>query len=145
MKIKRIFVYGSLKEGFYNYNKFLKNKTINKISGVYILGELFHLPNKGYPAAISGEETIIGEVLDILDDGKIFDEIHRMEGFISYKNPNNEYNLEMKEVIFPNNKKELLPVYIYNSTKKEIIDNDLGVCILSGDWSIYMSNKNNNM
>ena len=141
MKTKRIFVYGSLREGFYNYDKFLKGKIINKISGAYILGELFHLPNKGYPAAISGSDTIFGEVFDVIDDGKIFEEIHRMEGVISPKNPNNEYNLEIKEVIFSDSKTELLPVYIYNSTKNKIINNDLGVYISSGDWKSYMIKK----
>ena len=139
MKTKRIFVYGSLMHGFYNYEKFLRGKTINEISGAHILGKLFHLPNKGYPAAISGEDIISGEVIDVIDDGKILEDINQMEGFLSLGNCDNEYNLEMREVIFSDESRELIPVYIYNSTEKKIIDNDLGVYIPNGSWRLYMA------
>lgn len=141
MKTKKIFVYGSLRQGFYNYDKFLKGKTINEISGAYILGKLFHLPNKGYPATISGEDIVVGEVFDVIDNGKILEDIHRMEGFISPGNIDNKYNLEEKEVIFSDGSREHLPTYIYNSTKNKIIENDLGIYIPNGDWKSYMIKK----
>ena len=106
-----------------------------------MLGKIFHLPNKGCPAAIPGEDHIIGEVIDVIDDGKILEDINQMEGFISLGNPNNEYNFELKEIIFPDGKKEVLPVYMYNSTESEIINNDLGIYIPDGDWKLYIKGK----
>lgn len=141
MDSKRIFVYGSLMKGFYNYEKFLKGKTINEISGTSIEGKLFHLPKKGYPAVISGKDIISGQVLDVIDNGKIFEEINQMEGIISPNNPKNEYNIEIREVKFLDGSREYLPVYIYNSIEDEIINNDLGIYISSGDWKLYMTEK----
>jgi len=141
LKTKRIFVYGSLMLGFYNYEKFLKGKTINQVLEASIEGKLFHLSKKGYPAIIFGRDTIYGQVLDIIDNGKTFEKINQMEGIISPDNPKNEYNIETREVKFLDGRKEYLPVYIYNSTEDKIINNDLGIYISSGDWKLYMMGK----
>lgn len=141
MKSKRIFVYGSLMTGFYNYEKFLKGKIINQVLEASIEGKLFHLPKKGYPAVIFGRDTIYGQILDVIDSGKTFEKIDQMEGIISPGNPKNEYNIEIREVKTLDGRKEYLPVYIYNSTEDKVINNDLGIYISSGNWKLYMTEK----
>ena len=44
---KKIFVYGSLRTGFYNYNKYLKGKIEDAVLGK-VKGKLYHMPHKGY-------------------------------------------------------------------------------------------------
>ena len=63
----KIFVYGSLREGFFNYDLYLKGK-IKSIRPAIIEGyDLYHMPYKGYPAIFSGKQTIIGEVVELID------------------------------------------------------------------------------
>ena len=141
MKSKRIFVYGSLRESFFNYEKYLKGKVLNRISESFISGKLFHLLEKGYPAVIPGEDIVFGEVFDVIDDGKVLEAVHDMEGFISPVNPDNLYKLEMMVVTFSDGSNEVLPVYVYNSTEDEIVHEDSGVYIPEGDWKSFMIRK----
>ena len=59
MDYKYFFVYGSLMEGFWNYEKVLKNKVIEK-KAVFVHGTLYHLKHKGYPALLKGQNKIYG-------------------------------------------------------------------------------------
>ena len=60
-----IFVYGSLREGFFNYDIYLKGK-VKSIRPAEISGfELYHMPYKGYPAVLPGNSTIVGEVVEL--------------------------------------------------------------------------------
>lgn len=54
MKNINFFVYGSLREGFYNYNKFLAGKIFKKKQGKLHNVKLYHMPYKGYPAIVPG-------------------------------------------------------------------------------------------
>ncbi|MEG1087813.1 MAG: gamma-glutamylcyclotransferase family protein, partial [Cetobacterium sp.] len=63
---KKIFVYGSLREGFFNYDKYLVNK-VSPASLGKVNGKLFHLSHKGYPALLDGEEEVIGELMELKD------------------------------------------------------------------------------
>lgn len=141
MKIKRIFVYGSLREGFYNFDKFLMGRIHNIVSTGTLKGKLFHLSEKGYPALISGDDIVTGEIIDVIDDGNIFDELNELEGYLGPNNPKNDYNLVDIEVQFGSSQKELLPVYLYNSSENTILEKDSGIYIPDGDWKNYMLSK----
>lgn len=141
MKTKRIFVYGSLREGFYNFDKFLKKRVHKFVSTGTLRGKLFHLTEKGYPALISGKDTVIGEVIDVIDDGSILDELDKLEGYLGPNNPKNHYNLEDIEVEFGSSQKEFLPVYLYNASENYILEEEAGVYIPEGDWKNYMLSK----
>ena len=64
MKNINFFVYGSLREGFYNYNKFLAGKIFKKKQGKLHNVKLYHMPYKGYPAIVPGEDYILGEIME---------------------------------------------------------------------------------
>lgn len=136
--MKKIFVYGSLREGFFNYDLYLKGKNIEKLGLGYTYGKLFHMENKGYPALIAGKDEIEGEVF-LVDDSLIAD-LHSLEGYINENNPKNLYNLEFLEVRF-NDKIELLPTYIYNSNEDGILGTDGGIYIEDGSWKRYMESR----
>ena len=60
------FVYGSLMEGFFNYDKALKDKVVF-CAPARVKGKLYHQCNKGYPALISGERYVYGELIRVRD------------------------------------------------------------------------------
>ena len=62
-----IFVYGSLREGFFNYDKYLKGKVIKNIPAVLEGMDLYHMPYKGYPAIIPGNGILKGEIIEVMD------------------------------------------------------------------------------
>ena len=100
MKNINIFVYGSLREGFFNYNKYLDGKVSKKINAKLNNVELYHMPYKGYPAIINGQDSILGEIMIIneADYDSTLEAMDEMEGFLSDGNPENEYHKMIFEV-----------------------------------------------
>ena len=143
MKKINLFVYGSLREGFFNYNKYLEGKVSNKKEAKLENMKLHHMPYKGYPAITHGNDTILGEIMVINEDDyeetvKAMDE---MEGFISENNPDNEYHkviLDVEDIT--TNKKEKCFVYFYNKDKDKEFDSK-SIYISNGDWKKYMLTK----
>lgn len=143
MKNINIFVYGSLREGFFNYNKYLEGKVSNKKEAKLENMKLHHMPYKGYPAITHGNDTILGEIMVINEDDyeetvKAMDE---MEGFISENNPDNEYHkviLDVEDIT--TNTKEKCFVYFYNKDKDKEFDSK-SIYISNGDWKKYMLTK----
>ena len=139
-----LFVYGSLREGFFNYNKYLSNKVLEKKEAKLENMKLYHMPYKGYPAITSGEDVVMGEIMVLKDDCyedtmKAMDE---MEGFISENNPENEYHKVILEVEnLHTNQKENCFVYFYNKEKDSLFDNR-AIYIPHGDWKEYMLSGN---
>lgn len=135
-----LFVYGSLREGFFNYDLYLKGKVksirLAKITGF----ELYHMPYKGYPAVLPGNNTIIGEVVEIEDYNydstlKAMDE---MEGFLGEGNPNNEYTRKLVKVKLTDDESyEECYSYFYNKDIDEKFQ-DEAIYIENGDWKHYM-------
>lgn len=143
MKNINIFVYGSLREGFFNYEKYLAGKVAEIRDGKLKNMKLYHMDYKGYPAIIHGDETIIGEIMVINKDDyeSAMKAIDKMEGFISDNNPENEYHKVILEVEnLYTNKKEKCFVYFYNKDK-DINFEDKAQHISSGDWKSYMLNN----
>ena len=143
MKNINIFVYGSLREGFFNYNKYLDGKVLNKRDAKLENMRLYHMDYKGYPAIIHGDETVLGEIITIneSDYESTMKAVDEMEGFISENNPENEYHkiiLEVEDI--QTNKKEKCFVYFYNKDK-DIDFEDKAEHIPSGDWKNYMLNN----
>lgn len=65
--MERIFVYGSLREGMYNYDLYLKSEnTFRRYA--YVKGTLFTIQSKPYPALLlEGDDMIIGEIHEVSD------------------------------------------------------------------------------
>ena len=139
-----VFVYGSLREGFFNYDKYLKGKVVSITPAKIENKIVYHMPYKGYPAILDGNGTVYGEVMEINPD--IYNEtmtaMDKMEGFISDNNPENEYEKLVLEVEhLDTNKKENCYVYFYN---KDIDSkfNSKSILISHGDWVKHMRENN---
>ena len=68
-----IFVYGSLREGFYNYDKYLKGKITSIRQAKIDNMNIYHMPYKGYPAMFNGDRTVYGEIVEIIPE--IYDDV----------------------------------------------------------------------
>ncbi len=129
--MEKIFVYGSLRQDFWNHDKVLKNRVRNIIPGT-IHGALYHLP-AGYPAITSGTDTVHGEVC-ILSRNKHLKSIDLLEGYTG--DPSIDlYTRKKKTVTFADGHTEECWVYLYidqNYVKKK------GAYIPHGDWRKFM-------
>ncbi|MBW4558685.1 MAG: gamma-glutamylcyclotransferase [Trichormus sp. ATA11-4-KO1] len=74
----RVFVYGTLKPGEANYQKYCAGKVRNAKRAV-VLGRLFTLP-MGYPAMTPGEDSVHGYLLSFADLG-ILDALDELEDY----------------------------------------------------------------
>ncbi len=140
MKRINLFVYGSLREGFFNYEKYLKGNVAETKAAKLANMKLYHMPYKGYPAIMFGKDTLIGEIMVLHEES--YEETMRamdeMEGFISEGNPENEYHKVILEVENQEtNEKEPCFVYFYNKDKDELFDSS-AIYIPHGDWKEHM-------
>ncbi|MGL5354825.1 MAG: gamma-glutamylcyclotransferase family protein [Clostridium sp.] len=130
----KIFVYGSLRTGFFNYNKYLKGHVIERKIGK-VNGRLFHMKNKGYPALIEGDDEVYGEVMTIDNYVDVVKAMDEMEGYKGMNNAENEYNRLILDVkLIDENKAEKCYVYMYNQKdSSEFIENR--EYLEHGDWT----------
>ena len=136
-----LFVYGSLIEGFFNYDKYLKGKVISNTPAVIHNMELYHLPHKGYPAILVGKEDVYGEIIEVRNYEDTVKAIDDMENFISEENPANEYHKRLLEVEhLESGKKEMCYVYFYNKDIDTIFDTE-AIHIPEGSWKDFMNNR----
>ncbi len=131
MLVNKVFVYGSLRSGMFNYEKLLNGKVKGVDKGT-ICGELFHIENKGYPAVICGDEEVAGELMEFKDFEKTLVELDELENFKELDN-NSEYLREIVEVSLENGTKEKAYFYKYN-TKSILNRKDKLLKVNSGDW-----------
>lgn len=135
--ITKLFVYGSLMEGMFNYKKYLEGKVISK-KNAKTKGKLYHLKNKGYPAMIDGDDYVYGELIEINYFYDVLKKLDMLEQYFGEGNMNNEY---IRKVIvvenFEENKIEYAFAYIYN------VDNDIdffknAIYIEYGSWKKFL-------
>ena len=136
---KKIFVYGSLRTGFYNYDKYLKGKVEDTKLGK-VKGKLYHMPHKGYPALLEGEDVVIGEVMTVKNFEEVMIPMDKMENYYGVNDTRNEYNRIVMDVELEDGSKESCYVYYY-AMNDESIFNENSVYVANGDWADFMSKK----
>lgn len=135
-----LFVYGSLSEGFYNHDIYLKGKVLTKHEAK-TKGKLFHLGGKGYPAMVDGDEWVYGELVTIEDYEKTVEEMDEMEHYYGEDNNENEYNRVILEVeLIGTNQKVKAYTYKYNEESEYELKNRHEE-IQHGDWRKFMKEE----
>lgn len=129
-----IFVYGSLRTGYFNYDKYLKGH-VKSVKLGRIKGELYHMHHKGYPALLDGDNYVYGEVMEIIDYKEVMIAMDKMEGYLGEGNKDNEYNrIPLDVEIIDGNEMEECYVYKYNLVdNNEFLENREYVSC--GDWT----------
>ena len=131
-----IFVYGSLREAFYNYDKYLKGRVIKMTPAVLKNMDLYDLPYKGYPAITKGTGIVQGEIFEVENYDDTINAIDIMENFKGEGNPENEYHKTLLEVEHKDGTKEKCYVYFYNPSIDERFEKD-AIYIADGDWKKF--------
>lgn len=132
--MKRMFVYGTLRVGMYNYEKYYKGYDSFRGNG-YVRGELHALQGKVYPALIPGEQMVLGEIHEVPDE--VQDAVDLMEGFFGEGRLENEYD-KILSTIYDGQGRVIdqLPVYFYNLRNPENREL-LGDIITCNDYVAY--------
>lgn len=93
----RVFVYGTLKPGECNYDRYCNGKVITAQEAI-AHGQLFHLSRRGYPGMIAGEGTVRGVVLSF-QDPNLLKTLDVLEDYDPNRSAEaNEYNRQQIEV-----------------------------------------------
>lgn len=131
--LKRIFVYGSLRKGHYNYDAYLKDKS-EFVSYGYVKGDLYTIEGVIYPALIEGEGRVIGEIYEVSEE--VANAIDELESYVE-GDPSNEYNRVVCDIMDEQgNVIDVLPVYMFN-LQREGKQGVLEHRIDSGDYTKY--------
>lgn len=134
----KIFVYGSLRKGMYNYDLYLKEHN-TYVQDAYVKGALYSLKNVSYPALIKGDDMVLGEIHDV--PNTVLREVDKMEGYSGTNNTMNEYNRDICPIYNRHGKIiDYLPVYTYNLTNPNNL-NRLDKEIKSLDYVSYITNQ----
>jgi gamma-glutamylcyclotransferase (GGCT)/AIG2-like uncharacterized protein YtfP len=89
-----IFVYGTLKPGAANFDRYCGNKVVTS-QPAYIPGDLYHLPGLGYPGAIHGTRQVRGFALSF-NDSAILQDLDELEDYDPQRQPaENDYIREL--------------------------------------------------
>jgi len=125
--INKVFVYGTLMKGFWNYKRYLEGK-ISRITPGKTYGLLYHLP-EGYPALIQGNEIVEGEIMEPVDEN-LLKQLDRLEGYDSRRS-NNLYFRELRSILTDSGEKMSCWIYVYAD---ERYAKENGSLVPNGNW-----------
>lgn len=110
--MKRMFVYGTLRVGMYNYERYFKGYDSFRGNG-YVKGVLHTIKGEVYPALIAGEHMVLGEIHEVPDE--VQDAVDLLECFFGEGKLENEYDKIIRTIYdAQGNEIDQLPVYFYN-------------------------------
>jgi gamma-glutamylcyclotransferase (GGCT)/AIG2-like uncharacterized protein YtfP len=127
----KVFVYGTLKPGEINYQRYCEGKVVEEQRAI-AWGQLYNL-SLGYPAMTPGEKQVHGFVLTLADSA-ILNVLDELEDYDPNRRPEeNEYNRQPIE-IYNLAGQTLGLAWAYFMTSEQV-QRLKGVLILSGWWS----------
>lgn len=127
----KVFVYGTLKPGEINYQRYCEGKVVEEQRAI-ACGQLYNLP-LGYPAMTLGETQVHGFLLTFAD-AVILSTLDELEDYDPNRRPDeNEYNRQQVE-IYDLAGKTLGLAWAYFMTLEQVQQLQ-GVLIPSGWWS----------
>ena len=136
MEPKRLFVYGSLMEGFFNYKKVLEGKVITRVPAI-ARGILYHQCKKGYPAMIPGEGRVRGEFLELDNYESLITLCDNLEMYLGPGHPGNEYERRAEVVELETG--ETRPAWVYWYARSDLNSPENPVVLIpSGDWRKFI-------
>lgn len=135
----KIFVYGTLRRGMYNYDIYLREKSTYCYDG-YIKGSLMKITDRIYPAFLyEGYDMIFGEVYEV--DEETIEELNELEGYYGKGRQDNEYNLVLCDV-YDDHQQKIDQAYIYEFNMDNPHNvNRLGDDILEHDYVLYIQKQ----
>ncbi|MBD2741446.1 gamma-glutamylcyclotransferase [Coleofasciculus sp. FACHB-1120] len=133
----QVFVYGTLKPGECNYERYCAGKVVEEERAI-AFGELFSLP-AGYPAMIPGSAEIHGFLLTF-PDSTVLQTLDNLEGYDPHRpEAQNEYNRHQIET-YNLSGQPLAMAWTYLMTPAQV-RHQKGVLLTSGWWSRLKNNE----
>lgn len=136
-KTVKVFVYGSLLQGFWNHERCLKGARL--VSKGMTNGRLYHL-KAGYPAVTPGPQEVYGEVYEV--DEKTARLLDSLEGY-SPNGKNNHYEKILKKIKLETG--EVVDAYMYvwrlDQFKARKRYGAVQEYVKSGNWREYMNER----
>ena len=127
-----VFVYGTLKPGGVNFNRYCKDRVI-ATRRAYIYGELYDLPRLGYPGIIHGTSHVHGFVLSF-DTQAILPALDALEDFDPHRNPaENDYNRESIVTYLCSDRTSTISAWAY-FMNPDLVRRSGGILIPDGWW-----------
>ncbi|MGI5909790.1 MAG: gamma-glutamylcyclotransferase family protein [Sphaerochaetaceae bacterium] len=137
MECMRIWVYGSLMEGFFNYEKALVGKVVSRARS-RVKGSVFHQLDKGYPALVPGEGWVYGELLELADFNGTLPVLDEIEEYYGPGDRRNEYDRLLTPVFLCESEK-WTEAHVYWYGRKDLgTQENPAVPVPSGDWRTFM-------
>jgi gamma-glutamylcyclotransferase (GGCT)/AIG2-like uncharacterized protein YtfP len=134
----KVFVYGTLKPGEVNYDRYCAGKIIEATEAI-AFGELFDLP-LGYPAMTAGERPVRGYLLTFADPS-LLASLDRLEDYDSKRLPeDNEYQRQPIDT-FDLTGKPLGRAWTYLMSPQRVQHHN-GVFLPSGVWRERLNRLN---
>ncbi len=132
----KIFVYGTLKPGETNYQRYCAGKVVEAKRAI-AFGQLFDLP-LGYPAMTLGDSPVQGFLLTFADPN-VLSILDELEDYDPQRLPEeNEYYRQQIDIYSPTGQAlGLAWVYLMTSKQVQYLE---GIPIPSGWWSGYVDN-----
>ena len=132
----KIFVYGTLKPGETNYQRYCAGKVVEAKRAI-AFGQLFDLP-LGYPAMTLGDSPVQGFLLTFADPN-VLSILDELEDYDPQRLPEeNEYYRQEIDIYSPTGQAlGLAWVYLMTSKQVQYLE---GILIPSGWWSGYVDN-----
>jgi gamma-glutamylcyclotransferase (GGCT)/AIG2-like uncharacterized protein YtfP len=132
----KIFVYGTLKPGETNYQRYCTGKVVEAKRAI-AFGQLFDLP-LGYPAMTIGDSPVQGFLLTFADPN-VLSILDELEDYDPQRLPEeNEYYRQEIDIYSPTDQAlGLAWVYLMTSKQVQYLE---GIPIPSGWWSGYVDN-----
>ncbi len=132
----KIFVYGTLKPGETNYQRYCAGKVVEAKRAI-AFGQLFDLP-LGYPAMTLGDSPVQGFLLTFADPN-VLSILDELEDYDPQRLPEeNEYYRQEIDIYSPTDQAlGLAWVYLMTSKQVQYLE---GIPIPSGWWSGYVDN-----
>ncbi|CAD5960780.1 Gamma-L-glutamyl-butirosin B gamma-glutamyl cyclotransferase [Planktothrix tepida] len=125
-----VFVYGTLKPGESNYQRYCQGRVIAQRPAV-VQGKLYDL-SLGYPGMVAGDGIVQGVILSF-SDPNIFIDLDQLEDYQPHRPPEkNEYQRQQIPVFDLNHQPlGLVWAYLMDMTKVQVYS---GVLIPDGCW-----------
>lgn len=137
---RKMFVYGTLMKGFYNYDKSLVGQELSMVPA-RTRGRVWHMTSRGYPAIKDGDGWVYGELVELKDFAAVIDLMDDIEGYRGPGHKENEYERIVREVeVLDTGAVEEAYVYYYVPENLGSPDNPVEE-LLDGNWRKYMEAK----
>lgn len=131
MEPLRVFVYGTLKPGEINYERYCQGRTLSAKAAI-MMGQLYDLP-LGYPAMTSGNSPVYGFLLSFADPAVLI-HLDQLEDYDpSRPAEQNEYIRVIAEA-FDLNFQSLGRAWVYQM-QPSLIYKFGGILLAEGTWS----------